>query len=318
MESFLSRFFIGFEGRRGLLFGLAGAAALCVWTVLPAGAIGKTSLDLELDPYYTAFGLSVPFQEGSDESDVETDELTTYSGMLARAIVPRFMVIEGSVNPLPLLGAVVRDESESFYRKQQSGASFNLLEAATAGFEEPYALSVFLGKVIDFSKGTKTLGRAQKGYVGYLFSGGNYHIMNLLVVPDNWVEAEWKVKGDQQTPSRKMSWSFRFGAKIHGNPEIQDTYYLGLRRSRTDYKTTRLSFLLSSSFEYRIDLGRRERRALSHFILVEKNFPVTKRNWTFSLGMGYLWVGQDKYSGALAQRRLNNETQYLLRPNLKF
>src|SRR5438552_15136475 len=105
------------------------AAALSL-LLLPstARAFGKTSLDLELDPYYTAIGWTVPFKPNADEVDVEAEELHTYRQMLRQAIVPRFMVLEGSVNPLPLLGALVRDRSESTYQKLQLGPSFNLLE----------------------------------------------------------------------------------------------------------------------------------------------------------------------------------------------
>lgn len=293
-------------------------ALLLLLAAAPAHALGKTSLDLELDPYYTALGWTVPFEKNSDEVDVEKGELSTYGEMLTRSLVPRFMVIEASVNPLPLAGAAVRDRSESAYQKLQLGDSFNLLESATAGFEEPYALSIFLGKVIDFSKGTKTLGRAQKGYVGYLISGGNYHIMNLLVIPDNWVEAEWKVKGDVHSQGKNMSWSFRGGAKLHDNPDIQNTLYVGIRRDRTDFLPMQWAWLLSTSFEYRLDVSARNFQPLSHFVLLEKNFPARGKKWTFSMGVGYLWIGQDKYSGELALRRRNVDSQFLFRPNLKF
>ena len=297
------------------------ALALTVLAALaaPASALGPASWDLELDPYYTALDYTVPFVKGAEEGDVEAGEAATYRGMLTRALVPRYMVLEASLNPLPLAGAGVRSLSESAYQKLQIEPSINLLEAVTAGFEEPWALSMFLGKVIDFQKGAKTIvGRAQKGYTGYLFSVGNEHLMNCLMIPDKWLEAEWKVKGDESTERRKMSWSFRGGTKLHESRDIANTFYVGLRRSRVDFQPGPWSWLTSSAFEYKMDVNARTLRPIEHFILVEKNFPLPRGKMVFSLGLGYQWIGQDKYSGSLALRRRPNETQVLLRPNLKF
>ncbi len=284
-----------------------------------AFALGKTSLDLELDAYYSSLGLTIPFVKGGEEADVEKSEIKTYRDMLVKALVPRYLILEASLNPMPLAGVLIRDRAERFYQEAQVSPSLNLVEAMTAGFEEPYALSLFLGKVIDFAPGRRSLlGRAQKGYVGYLASVGNYHIMNNLLIPDRWLELEAKVKGDQESKRRKMSWSFRFGRKFHENPEVLDVYYVGIRRNRVDFEKTRYSFLLSSAIEYRVDFNRESLEPVGHYVMLEKNFPLRKRRWTLSLGLGYLWQSQDKYSGGLARRRRRTDAQALLRPNLKF
>ena len=67
-----------------------------------------------------------------------------------------------------------------------------------------------------------------------------------------------------------------------------------------------------------MDVDKTTLNPISHYIMLEKNFPVTKRKWAFSLGIGYLWQGQDKYRGVLARERLKGKSQILLRPNLKF
>lgn len=286
----------------------------------PARALGKLDLDLELDAYYTALGLTIPFQKGAEARDVEEAEIHTYGEMLRHAFIPRFALVELSVNPLPLASVGVRRHLPRLYDNLALSPTLNLVEAVTAGFEEPYAGALFLGKVIEFEKSSKSLSRGhqRKGFAGYLLSAGNYHILESQLIPDNWLEAEWKVKGDQATEKRKMSWSFRLGSKLHNNRDIKDTYYVGLRRSRVDYKRTPYSWLLSSAVEYRADFDRGRFKAIRHFLLVEKNFPLTKRKWTFSLGAGMLWQSGEKYSGDLAGRRQAAGTQILLRPNLKF
>jgi hypothetical protein len=44
-------------------------------------------------------------------------------------------------------------------------------------------------------------------------------------------------KRRQKITDKKLSWSFRIGAKLHGNPDITDIIYLSFRRSRVDYKS---------------------------------------------------------------------------------
>jgi len=281
-------------------------------------AFGKPEIDLEFDAYYSALGLTLPFVDEGVRKGSEATESHTYLDLLSQGFLPRFMVLEWSVNPMPLAGWLIRKNFPKFYQEAQFGENSNLVEAGTAGFEEPYALALFLGNVVDFSGGGSSLGRSRKGYLGYLASMGNYHLMNNLMIVDNWLEVEGKIKGDQKTDARKMSFSFRGGRKFHNNREILDTYYIGLRRSRIDYKKTRYSWLLSSSVEYRADFSFESLKPVRHFVLMEKNIPIPKRRWALSLGVGYLWRGKKKYSGELARRRRAADSQFLLRPNLRF
>jgi len=281
-------------------------------------AVGKPEVDLEFDAYYSALGLTLPFTKEEVQKAEGKSEFNTYLYLLSQGLVPRFMVLEWSVNPMPLSGWLIRKNFPKFYQGAQFGENSNMIEAVTAGFEEPYALALFLGNVVDFQGGGNTLGRSRKGYTGYLASMGNYHLMNNLMIPDNWLEVEGKIKGDQKTEARKMSFSFRGGRKFHSNREITDTFYLGIRRSRIDYKPAPYSWLLSSSIEYRADFSYRDMQPISHFVLLEKNVPIPKKKFALSLGIGYLWRAKKKYSGLLAERRRAADSQFLLRPNLRF
>lgn len=285
----------------------------------PAHALGKPEYELELDAYYTAAAMTVAFSSGAEAAHHE-EELSTYRAMTRKALVPRFAILEASVNPLPLVGVGYRAASEDLYRRAKVTPSLNWIDAGTTGFEEPYAFALFLGNVTDFSRGLKTSGHKRKGYVGYLTSFGNFHIMESLVIPDNWVESEAKIKGDLVTETRKMSFSFRVGGKFHANREVTDTLYFGIRRDRIDYEKTALSALLSSGLMYRADFRSGDLRAMSHFVLLEKNYPFLykARKLTFSMGLGYQWLSKEKYTGSLAARRLRPEARFLLRPNVKF
>jgi len=226
-------------------------------------------------------------------------------------------VIEGSVNPLPYAGTSIRKRHESFYEDAQATGSFNWLQAVTAGFEEPYAASVFLGNIVDFSiPGEKT--SKGIGYSGLLYSVGTYHIKNNVLIRNDWWEMEWKVKGDRKTQDQKLRWSFRFGTKLHGNPDITDIYYLSFRRSRLDYRPKSDSIFNNSGFEYTMDLKKNSFTPMRHYFFVEKKWPLEGKKMAFALATGFVWESVDKYSGELATSKQGSQTQIILRPNIEF
>lgn len=293
--------------------------ALLALLAAPAYSLGKPEYELELDPYYSAAAMTIPFSSVAAEGKAD-EELDTYRHLTHRALVPKFAILEASVNPLPLLGVGYRAVSEDAYRRAKVTPSLNYIDAVTTGFEEPYAMALFLGNVTDFSRGLKSRGHKRKGYVGYLASVGNFHIMESLVVPDNWAELEGKIKGDLVTEKRKMAFSFRLGAKLHSSHEVTDTLYFGIKRDRIDYVKTPLSALLSSGLTYRADFRSGDLRPMSHFVMLEKNIPFEwhAKKLTFSMGFGFQWLAKEKYTGTLALRRLRPESRILIRPNIKF
>ena len=293
----------------------------------PAGATGQPSqaekggkylsLDLELDAYYSNLDLTLALTRAPIPNVGKQSEKDLYLTLLSRAYAPRFLVIEGSINPLPYLGTYLKDRHPNFYDDAQVTGSFNWVQAVTAGFEEPYAVSVFLGNVVDFAvkdrKDTKG-----KGYSGLLYSSGTYHIKDNELFRDDWWEVEWKVKGDLRTPERKLSWSFRVGAKLHGNGDITDIYYLSFRRSRLDYRPERDTIFNNSGFEYTVDLKKNSFTPIRHYFFVEKKWPLEGKKMAFSLATGFVWESADKYSGELATGRDSSSTQVILRPNIEF
>jgi hypothetical protein len=263
--------------------------------------------------YYTSAGLYLPLTSSPTPDAGEQGEAQIYWSLLRGALAPRFLVLEASVNPMPILGLGAHQWSWGYQRAQLT-PDFNLVRALTAGFDEPFALSVFIGNVADFAPRGRSEVRG-RGYLGVVVSGGVGHIRENVLVDDRWLETELKLKGDRVGEEQKLSWSFRVGLKLHDNPDIADTAYLGLRRSRVDYQEGS-PWLANSGIEYRFDLSL-QGRPLRHFLLVDKKWPLGKGRAALVLGAGLLWESGAAYRGALAERH-GTGLQLLLRPNIVF
>ncbi len=306
---------------------------LCVVLFLPAAAgSGETAPalpspapsafkwvepDYELDAYYTNVSLTVALTKDPIPSLGEREEDELYRYLLAHSLMPRFLYLEASVNPMPYLGVSVKKRQSSLYDDAELSGSFNLVKSVTAGFEEPWALSLFAGTVVDFDIPGRddTHGR---GYSGYLISAGNYHIKDNALIKDDWREFEWKLKGDRRSQARKLNWSFRIGAKLHGNPDITDILYVSIRRSRVDYRPERDSIFNNSGFEYTYDMSRRGLHSIRHYFFVDKKWPVPEKRFAYALALGFVWESANKYSGELRTGRTSDEFQFILRPNIEF
>lgn len=282
----------------------------------PAEQFKRLEVVFEPDAYYTDLEFIVALTKTPIPHVGEKTETEIYQTLLSRAaLLPRYLVFEGSVNPMPYLGVYLKQNEPDFYDNAQISGSFNWVKALTAGFEEPYAVSLFAGNVVRFdvpeSKEIKG-----NGYSGYLFSAGDYHIKDNTLIRDHWKEFEWKMKGDRKSPVKKLSWSFRIGAKLHGNPDITDIVYLSIRRSRLDYKPESSSLFNNSGFEYTFDMDRKTLKPIRHYFYVDKKWPIENRQMAFSLAVGFVWESVHKYTGELAS--LGNNFQFILRPNIEF
>jgi hypothetical protein len=140
----------------------------------------------EPDAYCTDIALIIALTEAPIHLLGEMTESEIYGALLSRAaILPQFLVLEASINPMPYLGTYLKEHDRNFYERAQLSGSFNWIKALTAGFEEPYVFFILAGNVANFhdpgSKDTKGL-----GYSGYLFSAGNYHIKDNEFIQDGW------------------------------------------------------------------------------------------------------------------------------------
>jgi len=275
------------------------------------------SLEFELDPYYTNAGYYISFTDEPIPEFIYEKESNIYRDMFdSVTAAPRFLLIEASVNPLPVAGAYIKKNHQGLYDDAQISGDLNAIQALTEGFEEPYAISLFLGSVVRFIRPGETEDIKNRGYTGYLLSLGDKHIISNEIIDDDWLEFEFKIKGDQDFLSKTLSWSLRAGTKLHQNDDITDVIHFGLRRNHFDSTLTRESFFDNSDIEYKLEFNK------DNFELVQQEFFVNKK-WhigfseksVFSFGIGFI-LEKGKYSGLLA--RDATELRFIFRPNLQF
>jgi hypothetical protein len=266
----------------------------------------------EAGAYYTSAGVYLPLTRDPVPHVGEHGEVDMYWALLPRSPVPRFVVLEASVNPMPCLGLLVHDQATSFYGRTQLDKNTNLVRAATAGFDEPWAASLFVGNVVDFDVRDRRDIQG-KGYFGIVLSAGNWQIKDNVAIDDPWLEAELKLKGDRKSPVKKLSWSFRVGVKLHSNADFVNVAYVGIRRSRVDYGDAPW-YIANSGMEYRFDAAL-DGTPLRHYFLVDKKWPL--KSVAPSIALGVLWDTGREYRGRLAADA-PERVQILIRPNIEF
>lgn len=278
----------------------------------------QTELGWELDPYYSNLSLTIPLTNEPVPEVSGKNELAIYNKLFQNALYPRFLLLEAAVFPMPLLGVTTKKYTPEFYEAFNLGSGeVNLFEAVTAGFQEPYAFSLFFGNLVNFVKDGEEKVYANKGYMGYLFSYSNQHIKRNVLIPDDNLETEWKLKGDRIFKEDKLSWSFRAGTKIHSNRDIADTFYVGFRRSSLDFNAAVLSILDNSSIDFRWDFSVKNGRPLRQEYTVGKKFPINKWHVGLKLDVGFIWENPAIYSGKLRDASDHNISA-IIRPNIEF
>lgn len=285
---------------------------------LPDSTPAKNEFGWELDPYYSNLSLSIPLTDAPIPEVTDKNETAIYRQLLKNAFSPRFLLLEAAVFPMPLLGVGTKKYAPDFYSRFDVGSDDgNLLEAVTAGFQEPYAFSVFFGDMVSFVKPGEEKVCSNRGYMGYLFSYSNQHIKHNVLIPDNSLESEWKLKGDRIFAEEKLSWSFRVGAKIHDNPDITNSVYLGFRRSNLDFSADFLSFLDNSTIDFRWDFSARNGHPLRQEYIIGKKIPIAAWRVAMKLDVGLIWEAPSSYSGKLRDSDYQAVVA-VFRPNIEF
>lgn len=274
-------------------------------------------VEYELDPYYSNIGYYISLTEEAIPEVTYEREKTIYESMIYNAIsTPRFFLVEASLNPLPVLGTYIKRNHPGFYDSSQFNEELNIIQAMTEGFEEPYALSFFLGSVVRFIRPGESEKVKNKGYTGYLLSIGDKHIVRNTLIDDNWYEFEFKIKGDQEFRKKTLSWSLRAGVKIHSNDEVADVIHFGLRRNHLDTSRKPLTFLDNSDIEYKIEFDKDEFDIVEQELFINKKWHIGfSEKSVFSFGIGFV-LENGKYRGTLAANE--SDFRLIFRPDLKF
>jgi len=269
----------------------------------------------ELDPYYSNISWYFNFNNKEIPLIEDDKEENLYKKLITNAALPQYMLIEFSLNPLPVLGTYIKKNHQTFYDDIEI-KNINLIHAVTAGFEEPYAISLFLGSVVQYTKSNEENKSKNKGYMGYLFSHGDQHIFNNDLIQDKWYELEWKIKGDLDFEKKSLSWSLRAGGKVHENKNIQDVIYFAVRRNHFNNVKGNWSWINNSDLEYKIDLHNNTYEIVQQQILITKKWGLSKNNkQALNFGIGLIQQ-KNKYTGPLAPDE--EEFRLIIRSNFQF
>ena len=269
--------------------------------------------------YYTSVGLHIPLTKEQFPDGGEMTEWDVYRNLFLNSLRPRLLLLEASVYPMPVLGVYLRGHHPSLYSNAALGGAtgINLIEAATAGFQEPWAVSAFVGDQMQFRREGEPQRDTNRGYMGYLVSVGTKHILKNVLIDDDWAELEWKLKGERKFRDERLSWSFRVGAKYNRNPDIADLYYLGVERSDLDFKGPLLSWLSNSKIVLKTEFTQHGLYLARQEVIVGKKIPVESRKFALTLEFGVIYERDVKYTGALAETS-GKSTTLVLRPNIEF
>jgi len=272
--------------------------------------------EYELDPYYS----NVAYFKTLDDSPIpelgKRTEAEVYKDLFYRSYLPRFVLVEASINPMPVAGVILKSEAaESIYDNMKVTQELNLVEVVTAGFEEPYAISLFLGNMVRYDAADDS-GIKSKGFMGYLASYGHLHIRKNKLVQDRWGEFEWKIKGDQILSDRELSWSFRTGFKVHDNPYITDEFYVAIKRQRLQETGDIFSWVQNGGIEFKYRMSADTGATIGQQLIIDKKIPIKSKGWVVSLGLGVIRDTPRKYKGPLIIDE--SSTSFVLRPSISF
>jgi hypothetical protein len=288
-----------------------------------AGRPASTGLEFlhEFDAYYSSVAVQIPLTDAPVPDGGRLPEREVYTQLFRDSLRPRLLMLEASVYPLPAAGAYFKKHQAGMYEDFNAGTlgsnQLNVLDAVTAGFQEPWALSVFTGSSMRFTDPGKAGVGRNRGYMGYLVSYGAKHIRNNLLIDDTWWEVEWKLKGERQFDDEQLDWSFRVGLKTHGNSDISDVAYLALRRSNLDYDSPWLSLLSNSGIKLLSEFDQRSGRYLRQELVLGRKFPLRRWHIALELEAGVIYEDPAKYRGALVDPNADT-LNFVLRPHIIF
>lgn len=274
--------------------------------------------DYEADIYYFNTSVYINLDVDNNVTDANKySESEIYKDLILNTLKPNIFLLEASVHPMGIGGLYFRQNHGNMYEKSNL-ENFNLVKAVTAGFEEPYSISFFIGRMMVFKNKDDSHIGGNRAFIGCLVSAGDYSIKDNLAHYDKWYNFEFKLKGTKNKQKRDLDWSFRVGTRIHNNTDFVNSIYLGARRSSIDYKKSAWSVINNSAFSIMFAVNTDTYKLSEAEVILENKWPL---NWgkkvSFGLSLGYLYNSGEKYSGELKEEGINNH-QLILRPNFKW
>ncbi len=278
----------------------------------------KAEMVYELDPYYSDVGYNLPLASKPIPTIESGSEAVIYRELIKGSLIPRYMLLEASIYPMPILGTYIKSHAPGFYKQADLGKSgFNLIESLTAGFQEPWAVSAFFGNIAKIKRPGDVHQSDNYGYTGYLFSFGGKHIRNNVLIEDDWCELEWKIKGRIDRPDEKLDWSFRIGGKFNRNHDVNNVTFVSLHRNNTDLHSSYLAWLENTNFDFRLHFLQHGGKLVRSELIAGKKMPLKGKGYTPTLSIGFIWSSPDEYAGPLRDTNKDKLT-LVIRPSVEF
>ncbi len=171
---------------------------------MPPETGSKAELVFEASPYYTNVDYNIPLTDKPIPTITSNNEAVIYRELIKGSLIPRYMVLEASVYPVPWGSTYLKTHSPNTYRQFEIGnTGLNLLESATVGFQEPWAVSAFFGNIAKLVRPGETRVGNNYGYTGYLFSAGNRHIKSNTFVAGRLVRIRVEDQRQSRLPGRE-------------------------------------------------------------------------------------------------------------------
>lgn len=271
----------------------------------------------ELDPYYTDAGFNIPLTHKPIPTISTNSEVVILRDLIKGSLVPQYMLVETSVYPMPLLGTYLKKQTPNLYEQVKLGSNFNIIESLTAGFQEPWALSLFLGNVAKLKRPKEKRRGNNYGYTGYLFSTGTKHIKSNTLIDNEWCELEWKIKGKLEYDDEKRAWSFRIGRKFNRNRNVNNFTYINLHRSNTDLRSQYLTWLENTNLDFRLHFLQHGGKLVRSELIAGKKMPLLGYQFIPTFSTGFIWSSPDEYSGSLKDTS-DSKLTFVIRPSIEF
>ena len=273
--------------------------------------------DYELDSYYTNVSAYVDLDRDREITNgLDLSEGMIYKELFTNAFTPNIFLVEAAVHPMGIAGLYFRSLNENLYTNAKV-QDFNIIKALTAGYAEPYSLSLFLGRMMVFSKTNSDRPGNNRAFMGYLFSIGDKTIKDNRSYNDKWLNFEVKLKGTRDLRNSDLDWSFRVGGRFHDDKDFADSLYIGARRKSIDYDKSIFSLIHNSAFSTMLAISADTYEIIEGEIIVEKVYPTSMEGLSLSFGVGYLYTSNNKYLNILRDDGVDNH-QLIFRPNFKY
>ena len=261
-----------------------------------------------LGAYKTFGSVNINLQKDIPHQRISPDrEVEIFKTLFSRIYVPKYILLQFTIYPFASVSSFLETNKPEVFNKFEIYNDFNILRAVGGDFEEPYAISLFLGNIIGFQYkpqnemntivAPKSARRINSILSGFLLSGGHSHIQDNILISDNWLEILLMMTGRWEVPKiRDVLWDFRIGYRFHENKLVTDVAVFSLKRDHTEWRYSGWSLFRNSTLQalFYVPVGADASNRpffTRQLFLLGKKYPVFlfKRTIMLKIALGMLW-----------------------------